>query len=220
MAEGKNSFLLYKDLIHTISMLTDIQRGQLILIIFEYVNDLNPVVNDPVLKIVFEPIKQQLKRDLRKYEVKKKYCSDAGKASAKAKKNKRQQKLTGVNERQQQSTDSTVSVSVSVSVSVIKDILSFLNKKTGKSFKNTTQKTHELIQARFNEGFTKEDFFKVIEKKTNDWLNNEKMKDYLQPTTLFSNKFEGYLNSASEIKLTTKKHPSYSDMLKKDWKYE
>ena len=122
MAEGKSSFVLYSDLIHTLKKLTDVQRGQLMLTILEYVNDLNPVVTDPVIDVVFEPIKQQLKRDLKKYEYKKKQWSNAGKASAKARKNKRKQTLTGVNKRQQTSTVSTVNdnVNVNVNVNVIK----------------------------------------------------------------------------------------------------
>ena len=53
-----------------------------------------------------------------------------------------------------------------------------------------------LINARFNEGYTKEDFIKVIDIKTNEWLKT-KMEQYLRPETLFSNKFEGYLNQSS-----------------------
>ena len=116
MAKDKNSIILYTDLIHTLRMLTDVQRGQLMLIIFEYVNDLNPKVKDPILKIVFEPIKQQLKRDLKKYETKKKQWSKAGKASAEARRNSKQRELTPVNGIKQTLTESTVNVNDSVSV--------------------------------------------------------------------------------------------------------
>ena len=66
MAKDKKSFLLYVDLIHTISKLPDQKAGKLFKIILEYVNDLNPKVEDLMLDLVFEPIKQQLKRDLKK----------------------------------------------------------------------------------------------------------------------------------------------------------
>jgi len=62
--EGKKSFLLYCDIIHTIQELTDEQAGQLFRIILDYVNDKNPDIKDPLLKIAFTPIKLQLKRDL------------------------------------------------------------------------------------------------------------------------------------------------------------
>ena len=69
----------------------------------------------------------------------------------------------------------------------------YLYKKTGKRFKKTSVKTKSLINARLNEGFDEEDFYKVINIKSKQWLNTE-MEKYLRPETLFSNKFEGYLN--------------------------
>ena len=62
--EGKKSFLLYCDMINLVEKLPDEKAGQLFKIIFKYVNDLNPSVDDLLLQIAFEPIKMQLKRDL------------------------------------------------------------------------------------------------------------------------------------------------------------
>lgn len=67
MAKDKNSFLLYCDLIHTVEKLSDQKAGKLLKHILKYVNDKNPSTNDLVLGVVFEPIKQQFKRDLIKY---------------------------------------------------------------------------------------------------------------------------------------------------------
>ncbi|MFJ7727879.1 conserved phage C-terminal domain-containing protein [Neobacillus sp. NPDC097160] len=61
-------------------------------------------------------------------------------------------------------------------------------------YKPTTHKTRDLIQARIREGFTLEDFKKVIDIKTSEWLFHPQMSKYLRPTTLFGNKFESYLN--------------------------
>jgi len=114
MADNKKSFILYTDLIHTVKKMPPEKAGELLLTILEYVNDNNPEILDPYVDIVFEPIKQQLKRDLEKYEGKKKQWSDAGKRSADLKKEKKiQRTLTTVEGR---STDSTVSGSVSGSV--------------------------------------------------------------------------------------------------------
>ena len=69
MARGKKGFVLYCDLIHTFSQLTTEERGILVTHILEYVNDLNPEpLENRVLQIAFEPIKQQLKRDLKHWE--------------------------------------------------------------------------------------------------------------------------------------------------------
>ncbi len=67
MAKDKKGFILYSDLIHTINKLTDEQAGKLFKHILEYVNDNNPE-SDQFTEVVFEPIKQTLKRDLQKYE--------------------------------------------------------------------------------------------------------------------------------------------------------
>lgn len=68
MAENKKSFLLYCDLIHTISKMPNDKAGELFKHILEYVNDNNPVTEDLIIQLTFEPIKQQLKRDLLKYK--------------------------------------------------------------------------------------------------------------------------------------------------------
>ena len=77
------------------------------------------------------------------------------------------------------------------------EIISFLNQKARTSYRNTAT-TKALIKARFNEGFTKNDFFKVISHMVNEWLTHEKMQRFIRPATLFSNKFEGYLQEASK----------------------
>lgn len=69
MAENKKSFILYADLNYTLAKLPDDVAGKLFKIILEYVNDNNPVIeNDLLLEVLFEPIKQTLKRDLQKWE--------------------------------------------------------------------------------------------------------------------------------------------------------
>jgi hypothetical protein len=85
MAENKNSFILYTDLISTVSILSDTDAGKLFKTILQYVNDQNPEPTDMVTKIAFEPVKQQLKRDLRKWEDKQQKRSEAGKKGAAAK---------------------------------------------------------------------------------------------------------------------------------------
>jgi hypothetical protein len=79
MAENKKSFLLYCDLVHTVSKLPNDKAGELFKHILEYVNDNNPVTEDLLLQISFEPIKQQLKRDLKDWEIQKEQRSLAGK---------------------------------------------------------------------------------------------------------------------------------------------
>lgn len=77
-----------------------------------------------------------------------------------------------------------------------KHIIDYLNKRTGKKYSVKTKKTAQLIHKLLDNGFTVEDFERVIDIKSKQWLNNEKMNQYLRPRTLFSEKFEDYLNEA------------------------
>ena len=88
----------------------------------------------------------------------------------------------------------------------IKYIVEYLNEKTHKKYRYDSSSTQRLIQARLNEGYTKEDFEKVIDIKTAAWLGTD-MEQYLRPKTLFNpSNFESYLNEAS--KMTKKEVPA------------
>lgn len=76
-----------------------------------------------------------------------------------------------------------------------KTIIDYLNEKAGTKYKASTKKTQTCIHARLAEGFTIDDFKKVIDKKCADWLTDAKMAQYLRPETLFGTKFESYLNA-------------------------
>ena len=68
MAKDKKSFVLYCDQQGVFNKLPDQIAGKLIKHIFSFVNDENPICDDLLIEIAFEPIKQSLKRDLKKYE--------------------------------------------------------------------------------------------------------------------------------------------------------
>ena len=78
-------------------------------------------------------------------------------------------------------------------------VVSYLNQKSNKNFR-LTDSTKKLINARLNEGFKIDDFYRVIDNQCEKWLNDEKMIDYLRPQTLFSTKFESYLNTIKKKK--------------------
>ncbi|PTI24601.1 hypothetical protein BU080_06565 [Staphylococcus warneri] len=82
-----------------------------------------------------------------------------------------------------------------------KEIIEYLNRYTGKKFNFRAKANQELIKARFNEGYSKEDFLKVIDNKVSEWINVDSMKDYLQPSTLFrKSNFDKYLNQTIKQK--------------------
>ena len=79
-----------------------------------------------------------------------------------------------------------------------KEIVDYLNEKTGSKYRSSGSKTKSLIKARTNEGFSLDDFKTVIEKKAKEWSGTD-MEKYLRPETLFSTKFEGYLNQKQSV---------------------
>lgn len=72
-------------------------------------------------------------------------------------------------------------------------ILNYLNTKANVNYRITNRKTVGLITARLREGFTPEDFKVVIDKKVSEWSGTN-FEQYLNPFTLFGDKFELYLN--------------------------
>lgn len=76
------------------------------------------------------------------------------------------------------------------------EIIDYLNQKANKGFRWKSKATQTHIQARFKEGFSLQDFIKVIDFKVSEWKDDGKMQQYIRPETLFGTKFEGYLNQA------------------------
>jgi hypothetical protein len=68
MAKDKKSFVAYCDWIESFEELSDEEAGKLVKHLFRYVNDLQPECPDRLTKVCFIPIKQSLKRDLKKYD--------------------------------------------------------------------------------------------------------------------------------------------------------
>lgn len=95
-----------------------------------------------------------------------------------------------------------------------KDIIDYLNLKTDSKYKHTTKATQRIINGRFKEGFTLEDFKTVIDVKSAQWKGDKKMAAYLRPETLFAaSHFESYLNEGSQFSPPEKKHPGISERL-------
>ena len=87
-------------------------------------------------------------------------------------------------------------------------VISYLNEKAEKNFKANIKATMEKIKARIKEGFTLDDFKKVIDKKVKSWAGTEWEK-YIRPETLFGTKFESYLNEKEGDYEKYKRSPGY-----------
>lgn len=100
-------------------------------------------------------------------------------------------------------------------INVIKDIIDYLNKKLGTRYKYTTKDIQSHIKARLKEGFTYEDFVCVIDKKYQEW-HGTKWEEYLRPITLFSTKFQSYLNqkgATNEVNMGDNRHSDIKGLI-------
>jgi len=147
--KNKKGFILYADINTTVNKLTDEYAGKLFKHILSYVNDEEPTTSDVLLEIAFEPIKQQLRRDLKKWEQQHEQRILAGKKSAEI----RKRNSTVVNGR-----------SVSSTVNVI---------NIYRKFNHLSLSTDEFNK--LNKLYTKEQIDRVLDAIEN-FANNKKYK--------------------------------------------
>ena len=220
MAENKKGFVLYADLIHTINKMPSEKAGDLFKHILSYVNDKNPQTDDILIDLVFEPIKQQLKRDLKKYEDKKVQWSDAGKRSAELRKAKKD--ATESTDVESRSTESTVIVKDNVKDNDIylytendflqrwKDARLYYDKKPTNI---TKLETYEKVN--FNiilQNYKKEDIDKAI---SGLFFQETYLKTRVRPTHFLElSNFETYLTCwNTKEKLFKKPSKKYNDSI-------
>lgn len=84
---------------------------------------------------------------------------------------------------------------------IVEEIIAYLNEKANKHFKATNKEAIKFINGRLSEGYSKEDLKAVIDNRCEKWLNDEKMNEYLRPSTLFRpSKFEAYYNDVLSMR--------------------
>lgn len=219
-----NGFTIYKEYYELITLLTEREQQELLLAITKFMfEDVEPTLNDKQTKIF-----NNLRRPLEKSKKRSK-CGSITKSNEnqeeneiKTKENQKEIKIKS-NENQKENENKThqdviVNVNDNVDVNVkkisleeIKGIIEYLNIKSNSHYKYSTDKTQTLIKARIKDGFTLDDFKIVIDKKCEEWLGTD-FEKFLRPETLFSNKFEGYLNQKITAKKKTLKDISMSDI--------
>lgn len=221
-----NGFTIYKEYYELITLLTEREQQELLLAITKFMfEDIEPTLNDKQTKIF-----NNLRRPLEKSKKRSK-CGSITKSNEnqeeneiETKENQKEIKIKS-NENQKKNENKThqdvnviVNVNDNVDVNIkkisleeIKGIVEYLNIKSNSHYKYSTDKTQTLIKARIKDGFTLDDFKIVIDKKCEEWLGTD-FEKFLRPETLFSNKFEGYLNQKITAKKKTLKDISMSDI--------
>lgn len=114
---------------------------------------------------------------------------------------------TSINITRNNNTSSNSSGQATTPLPPYKEIIYYLNEKTGKNFSHTAKGNKKLISGRFNDGNSLEVFKHVIDVKVADWLDDTGMKTYLKPETLFnSSNFDKYKNETIEEIQARKEH--------------
>jgi uncharacterized phage protein (TIGR02220 family) len=92
----------------------------------------------------------------------------------------------------------------------VTEVVTYLNEKTKQQFKTTTKETIQFINSRVKlDSWELEDFKAVIDFKTNEWLKDDKMRQYLCPSTLFrASNAEKYLLAAKASKPKPAQQPT------------
>lgn len=187
MAKDKKSFILYVDQKDLFNKLPDEIAGKLIKHIYSYVSDENPESEDLIVNIAFEPIKQQLKRDLKLFEEKRVKRSEAGLAGA----NKRWQTIA--NDSKRIKPIAKIADNVNVNDNDIYNIdyqalLDFVNKTFGRKFQVITDKVKRAYKKLLKDGYKKEDILNAIKNcKDNDY---HKQNNYQYCTPEFFSRAE------------------------------
>lgn len=205
MAENKKSFLLYTDMIHTIEKMPDDKAGALLKHIFRYVNDLNPVTDDMVVDLVFEPIKHQMKRDLIAWEKSKEKKSQSGKKGMEARWGKKGSEASK-NDNETITSDNTV-IDAITEITVTDTVNVTVNDTV-----TDKNRAKALVAEKSAPGPTKQEYQKIVDEFSGKELKTVVvvMKEFLARKPVFVEPYRDYWNIAVE-KTSIPKVKSISD---------
>lgn len=190
-------FLVRLDTYEIIEKLSDEERGQLFSALYKYSSDgALPDFNNSALDIAFLTFRKDIDYNKKEYEKRSEINRANGQKGGAPKGNRNAKKQADETTENKQKQPKTTENKRSVDFDAIRVIIAYLNEKAGTHYKPSGQATRRHINARLAEGFTVEDFKKVIDNQCAEWLKDKKMSKYLRPETLFGTKFESYLNSA------------------------
>ena len=202
MAEGKKSFVLYCDIRNTVVKLPPQKQAELFMLILDYVNDLDPETDDLLLQIAFEPIKLQLKRDLKKWNSLREKRSEAGKIgglksgetrSANSKQNEANEASASTPKQNEANEAVTVTATATATATenatVIETeillkkepkegidflkLLNCINVTFSKKFKVINEAARKKFNARLKDGYSKDDILNAITNSAKDQFHQE-----------------------------------------------
>lgn len=221
MAEGKKKVIWYTNWCETYEKLSDEEAGRLIKHFCGYITDKDPEPPDRITDLLFDPIKDTLKRDLIKWESlqerNKINGSKGGRPSKPKKTEPNPEKPNGLNVNPKKGVTVTVTDTVSVNATVrdIKEkpptpkgesvvydeLLIFFNSTFKKASRVVNDQVKKKYKAREKEGYTFEDFKTAMVNASKNQFHLESNYDHCT-LEFFSrqDKLDKYLNAKSNGK--------------------
>lgn len=221
----RDTTMLYRSQCDALRGLPPEQFKEAVLAIWDYeLDDLQPD-SDPVTDMAFLLVKPTIDKRNRNYSNGKRGGRPKNQTETEQKPN---ENPNNQNSNQNEQTDNLKDKGKRIKDKEEKDILSndrpvyqyreiidYLNRKAGTNYKYSSADTKSHIRARYEQGFTTEDFFSVIDKKVAEWRGTD-MGKYLRPSTLFGTKFESYLNQETVKRKTN----SFNNFEGRDYDYD
>ena len=191
MAEGKKSVLLYCDLLFTVEKMDDETAGKFFKHYLNYINDNDPITDNLVVDIAFESVKQNLKRDLKKWEKRAEASRSNGSKGGRPKKPKKPTGLIENLDEPRKPVTDTVTVTVTDTVSKVDsttvgtvdfdNLLKYINKTFGREFRKINNSVKDKYKARIKEGYTTDDIRSSINGCKKDAYHIETNFKYCTP---------------------------------------
>ena len=215
MAKDKKSVLLYCDIIHTVEKMDNETAGQFFKHYLRYINDLNPETENLVVDIAFESVKQNLKRDLKKWELRAENSRNNGRKGGRPRKPEKPSGFIGNPPKPEKPVTDTVTVTVTGTVKE-KDIntntidrrkLKFAStiKEYKDSYPDEMRKDFYEYWTEPNKSNTKMRF--ELEKT---WSLSRRLKNWAKNDKNFNNGFTGN-NKSSQARTTRQQAPDEYD---------
>lgn len=210
MSKEQKGFIVYGNNEEILDRLTDEEAGKLLKAMTKYFNHGSEPKFSGALEFVWIPIRQQMDANAEKYQDK---CEKNRKKIQdywdKVKGNSADTTEYSGIQRNTMATNIDIDIDMDIDKGVeiesvpdagllSFDLIQYLNDKTGSSYK--ADKTNAVrVQSLLDAGYTPLDLRTVIDKKCTEWMNDEKMRPYLRPSTLFGDKFGEYLSAPISI---------------------
>lgn len=203
MADERKGFIVYGDIEAIVKEMNKEQIADLFVAMLDYFNHEEDPCFTGEMKFAWIPIKQQMDRDREKYETKckrlqanasKRWNANASKSmqlDANASNTKTNTKTDTDTKTERDTNTNTNTKAAETATEVSLSLVKYLNHKAGTRHR-VTEDIVDQVEELMSAGYSEEDIRSVIDKKSAEWKNDDRMRPNLRPSVLFGAKFTEY----------------------------